>query len=165
MVQAAVTGLYIDPKMGTTAVVMLKEIDGDRTLPIYIETSLAYAIALELSRGKNKPARPLAHDLIASVMERLTTRIVRIVISDLRKSVYYARILMESRVGLLEIDARPSDSIVLALKFQAPIMIEEKVFEKRTKDGPESEEDWARELRNRLQKIPPEDFGSFSLES
>ena len=165
MIQAAVTGLYIDSKTGTTAVVLLKEIDGERTLPIWIEINLAYAIAIELNKDESKPKRPLAHDLIATVIRELQARIVRIVVSDLREKIYYAQILLESRIGLLEIDARPSDSIVLALKFKAPILIEERVFEKRVKDGSESEEDWAQELRNRLQQIPPEEFGNFSLDA
>lgn len=165
MIQAAVTGLYIDSKTGTTAVVLLKEIDGERTLPIWIEINLAYAIAIELNKDESKPKRPLAHDLIATVIRELQARIVRVVISDLREKIYYAQILLESRIGLLEIDARPSDSIVLALKFKAPILIEERVFEKRVKDGSESEEDWAQELRNRLQQIPPEEFGNFSLDA
>jgi bifunctional DNase/RNase len=163
MIQVSVSGLYTDPRMGTTAVVLLSEVGGDRLLPIWIEMNLAYAIGLELL--KDNPKRPLAHDLVASVVRELRARITRVVISDLRDSIYYARVLMDSPVGLIEIDARPSDSIVLALKFKAPIMIEERVFEKRVKDSSKSEEDWAQDLRKRLQRIPPEEFGSFNLES
>lgn len=163
MVQAAVTGIYTDPRLGTTAVVLLSEVDGERVLPIWIEMNLAFAIGIELLN--DKPKRPLAHDLIATVIRQLQARVVRVVISDLRDSVYYAQILLESPAGLLEIDARPSDSIVLALKFKAPILIEEQVFEKRAKDGSKSDEDWAQELRDRLQQIPPEEFGSFNLDS
>lgn len=163
MVQASVTGLYTDPRLGETAVVLLSEVDGERLLPIWIEMSLAYAIGLELLN--DKPRRPLAHDLVATVIQKLRARILRVVISDLRESVYYAQVLLESPVGLIEIDARPSDSIALALKFKAPILIEERVFEKRAKDSSKSDEDWAQELRNRLQQIPPEEFGSFSLDS
>lgn len=164
MVQATVTGLYTDPRLGTTAVVLLSEVDGERVLPIWIEMNLALAIGIELLNG-DRPKRPLAHDLVATVTRQLQARIVRVVISDLRDSVYYAQILMESPAGLLEIDARPSDSIALALKFKAPILIEERVFEKRAKDGSKSDEDWAQELRDRLQQIPPEEFGSFNLDS
>lgn len=163
MIQAAVTGIYTDPRLGTTAVVMLSEVNGKRVLPIWIEMNLALAISIELLN--DKPKRPLAHDLIATVIRQLRARIVRVVISDLRDSVYYAQVLLESPAGLLEIDARPSDSIVLALKFKAPILIEEQVFEKRAKDGSKSDEDWAQELRDRLQQIPPEEFGSFNLDS
>ncbi|OGG44157.1 MAG: hypothetical protein A3F84_18355 [Candidatus Handelsmanbacteria bacterium RIFCSPLOWO2_12_FULL_64_10] len=163
MIQAAVTGIYTDPRLGTTAVVMLSEVHGKRVLPIWIEMNLALAISIELLN--DKPKRPLAHDLIATVIRKLRARVVRVVISDLRDSVYYAQVLLESPAGLLEIDARPSDSIVLALKFKAPILIEEQVFEKRAKDGSKSDEDWAQELRDRLQQIPPEEFGSFNLDS
>ncbi len=163
MIQAAVTGIYTDPRLGTTAVVMLSEVHGKRVLPIWIEMNLALAISIELLN--DKPKRPLAHDLIATVIRQLRARVVRVVISDLRDSVYYAQVLLESPAGLLEIDARPSDSIVLALKFKAPILIEEQVFEKRAKEGSKSDEDWAQELRDRLQQIPPEDFGSFNLDS
>ena len=163
MIQAAVTGIYTDPRLGTTAVVMLSEVHGKRVLPIWIEMNLALAISIELLN--DKPKRPLAHDLIATVIRQLRARVVRVVISDLRDSVYYAQVLLESPAGLLEIDARPSDSIVLALKFKAPILIEEQVFEKRAKDGSKSDEDWAQELRDRLQQIPPEEFGSFNLDS
>lgn len=163
MIQAAVTGIYTDPRLGTTAVVMLSEVNGKRVLPIWIEMNLALAISIELLN--DKPKRPLAHDLIATVIRQLRARVVRVVICDLRDSVYYAQVLLESPAGLLEIDARPSDSIVLALKFKAPILIEEQVFEKRAKDSSKSEEDWAQELRDRLQQIPPEEFGSFNLDS
>ena len=165
MVQAAVTGLYIDPKMETTAIVLLKEVEGDRTLPIYIEINLAMAIAKELKKTKNEFDRPQAHDLIATVVNSLRSRIVRVLISDLRDRVYYARILLESSAGLLEIDARPSDSIVLALKSKAPIMIDEVVFDKKAKDGSESDGELGQDLRDRLRQIPPEDFGNFSLNS
>lgn len=162
MIQASVTGLYADPRIGAgTAVVLLSEVDGERLLPIWIEMNLAYAIGLELFC--DTPKRPLAHDLVAKVLGELKARVIRVVISDLREGVYYAQLLLESPVGFLEIDARPSDSIVLALKYKAPILIEEQVFEKRVKDSNKSDEDWAQELRDRLQQIPPEDFGSFSL--
>jgi len=142
---------------------MLSEVQGKRVLPIWIEMNLALAISIEMLN--DKPKRPLAHDLIATVIRQLRARVVRVVISDLRDSVYYAQVLLESPIGLLEIDARPSDSIVLALKFKAPILIEEQVFEKRAKDGSKSDEDWAQELRDRLRQIPPEEFGSFNLDS
>jgi uncharacterized protein len=163
MTQASVSGLYTDPRMGATAVVLLSEVGGERLLPIWIEMNLAYAIGLELLH--ESPKRPLSHDLIASVVRELRARILKVVVSDLRDGVFYARVLLDSPVGLIEIDARPSDSIVLALKCRAPIMIEERVFEKRARDGAKSEVDWARDLRERLQQIPPEEFGSFDLES
>ncbi len=163
MVQASVTGLYADPRIGArTAVVLLSEVDGERLLPIWVEMTLAYAIGLELL--SDTPKRPLAHDLVATVLRKLQARVVRVVISDLKDGIYYAQLLLESPVGLLEIDARPSDSIVLALKSKAPILIEERVFEKRAKDSNKSDEDWAQELRDRLQQIPPEEFGSFNLD-
>ncbi len=164
MIQASVSGLYADPRIGAgTAVVLLSEVDGERLLPIWIEMNLAYAIGLELF--SDTPKRPLAHDLVSTVLNKLQARVIRVVISDLREGIYHARLLLESPVGLLEIDARPSDSIVLALKFKAPILIEERVFEKRAKDSNKSDEDWAQELRDRLQQIPPEDFGRFSLDA
>ena len=131
MFQASVSGLYLDQQTGEP-VVLLREIDGDRILPIWISTNEMLALAIERSSGTNRPKRPLSHDLVETVISRLNARVVRAVIFELKDHIYLARLLLESASGILEIDARSSDSIILALKFKAPIYVSPEVAEKRT---------------------------------
>lgn len=174
IVEARVHGLVFDPKT-QQHVVVLRELDGLRVLPIWIGPGEAMAIQ-RLVTQEPFP-RPLTHDLIALVIEGLKAKVVRIVIADLREGTFFASIIIEREGGLLSIDARPSDSIAVALRTSAPILVNEELMQAPPEQqeqgaetpGPQgpppelSPEEKAEQLRRYLEKLNPEDFGKFQM--
>ncbi len=138
---------------------MLKEKFGERTLPIWIGDNEAMAIAMSLEGIK--PPRPLTHDLIKILLDAFKSRVTKIVINDLQNETYYARIYLESDSEIFSVDARPSDSIALALRYGAAIFVEDNIMEKNGLifKGDSVEE----ELKNKLRTTKPEDFGKFQI--
>lgn len=114
--------------MSQYRIVILKDISSDRYLPIWIGPCEADAITIELQ--EMPPQRPLTHDLLKSVIQELGGQIIHILISDLRNDVYYARIVVEVNGRQMEIDARPSDAIALAVRARVPIFVSETVMER-----------------------------------
>lgn len=118
-------------------VVILKELQGERTLPILIGPFEATCIALGLE-GTPFP-RPLTHELLKSVIEALDAKVVRIVIHNYQDETFYAKLVLESKAGITEIDARPSDCIALALRTKSPIYVTDKIhLEAPIDDDPEN---------------------------
>lgn len=155
----SVSGLAID--MGSNApVVLLKETEGKRVLPIWIGPYEAMAIAMELAGITSK--RPLTHDLMKMVISGLGGKITKVEITELKDQTFYARIWIQQDDSILNIDARPSDSIALALRVKAPIYVASDVFNLHL-GTEETEEERARNLRERLKRINPEEFGNFSF--
>ncbi|MEJ5258928.1 MAG: bifunctional nuclease family protein [Anaerohalosphaeraceae bacterium] len=109
-------------------IIVLKEKGGQRSFPIVIGMPEILAIDRRL-KGYEMP-RPLTHDLLASVIEQMGGRIVKIVICDLREHTFYARIHIEQNGRIIEVDSRPSDAIALASGLQVPIFVEDSVFDK-----------------------------------
>jgi bifunctional DNase/RNase len=109
-------------------VVVLKDDEKNRWLPIVVGSTEAQAIALQLE--KVEPPRPLTHDLMKNLLESIDVRISRVIVSDLRENTYYAQIGLQLNGKKREIDARPSDAIALALRMKAPIFVEEEVMKK-----------------------------------
>jgi hypothetical protein len=166
MVQVKVSGLIVDDN-SKSPVVILQEMEGERYLPIWIGPFEAQAIANEI-QGKKFP-RPLTHDLLASAIGSLKASVSRIVISDLREKTFFASIILQQGGEVVSLDARPSDSIALAVRAKAPIFVSEKVLEGEAAGrppglGPEmSEEERAEDLKRRLEGLDPEDFGKFTM--
>ena len=167
MIPVRVGGLAIDERT-KSPVVLLQEIEGNRVLPIWIGPMEASAIHMELL-GK-KYQRPLTHDLMINILEGLSARVSRVVITDLKESTFFANIYIDGGSGAVAVDARPSDSIAIALRSRAPIFIVEKLFEKSAQENisaPKTErtpEEKAEELRRYLEGLNPEDFGKFNPE-
>ncbi len=109
-------------------VVVLEDVDKTRLVPIWIGISEGNAIALEM-QGEKFP-RPLTHDLMVGFLKVLKAEIQKIIISDLRENSYYAIIVIKSGDATYEVDARPSDSLALAVRVKCPIYIDEKVLKK-----------------------------------
>lgn len=109
-------------------VVILKEVRGDRHLPIWIGDFEAQAIAMEL-QGLAAP-RPLPYDLMKAMIGDLGGSVERILVTDLAQDVFYARIVIDVAGRTVEIDSRPSDAIALAVRTQAPILVDESVMER-----------------------------------
>jgi len=114
--------------MNYQRVVILKEKDADRYLPIWIGPAEADAIAVRLQEVS--VARPLTHDLLRAIVEALGASVSHIVVNDLANDTFFARIYLEVDGRVLEIDSRPSDAIALAVRAQVPIYAEETVLEK-----------------------------------
>ena len=170
VVEARVNGLVLEHKTQQN-IVILREVDGDRILPIWIGPGEAQAIRRILS--EEPFPRPLTHDLLHLVVEGLKARISRVVIADLRENTFYASVFVERESEVLSIDARPSDSIAVALRASAPIFVNEKLLQpppeaEEAAEGEEeprelTAEEKAEQLRRYLEKLNPEDFGKFQL--
>jgi bifunctional DNase/RNase len=109
-------------------VVILEEREGSRRLPIWIGETEASSIASELRAIE--PPRPNAHDLAKRLIDGLEGSVARVVVTDLARGVYYARIVLQHGGESVEIDSRPSDAIAIALRARAPLFVDERLFEK-----------------------------------
>ncbi|MDI6839720.1 MAG: bifunctional nuclease family protein [bacterium] len=156
MIRAEVSGLAYD-SMSKMPVVFLKEIDGERILPIWIGFHEASAIAMV--REHISPRRPLTHDLIKNIVDGLDASVIKIIVNEIQDGTYYARIYLGRGNSIVEIDARPSDSIAIALRSSAPIYIAEEVLEK----GGAFTLKESKDLKHHFQELKPEDFGKFNL--
>lgn len=122
-IQVDILGLSTSPASGGAYALILKEVNGNRRLPIIIGAFEAQSIALEMEGIK--PPRPLTHDLMKNILETMGNDLSEITISELKDGTFYARLIFNGQ----EIDARPSDAIALAVRFGAPIFVNDKVME------------------------------------
>jgi bifunctional DNase/RNase len=127
MVEVTIDSIRVS-LMSQHRVVILKDVDSDRYLPIWIGPFEADAITIILQ--EQEVPRPLTHDLLKNVIHQLGGTVEQIVISELKNEVFYARIIVEANGRTLEIDSRPSDAIALAVRVRVPIYIEEAVMDK-----------------------------------
>ncbi|MDQ7824397.1 MAG: bifunctional nuclease family protein [Candidatus Eremiobacteraeota bacterium] len=137
-------------------VVILRDFEGKRYLPILIGPFEATAIALALE-GTPVP-RPLSHDLMKSIIESLKATVNRIVIHDLHDNTFYAKIVLEMEGKTIEIDARPSDSIALALRANAPIFVSERIVLEETVVDKSAEEQDLKKFKKYIENLKPSDF-------
>jgi len=160
MLRAQIHGLALDITSKSPVVILSAE-ETDKVLPIWIGHFEAWAIAMELSQIKSK--RPLTHDLIQALLTALKGSVEKVEITELRDQTFYARIYVERDGEIHEIDARPSDSLAIALKADAPIFVAAELFSIGEDKGlPEHIND-PENLKERLRNISPEDFGKYSL--
>jgi bifunctional DNase/RNase len=162
MIRMRVAHLGLD-RATNTPVVILREEEGERTLPIWIGASEANAIALELQGVK--PERPLTHDLMKALLSGLGAELRRVLIAGLRENTYLARLLIYRGTDVFEVDARPSDSIALALRMNAPIFTEDDLLERsaNTAANPPTEPGNDPDaLKRFLEKLDPQDLGRFN---
>ncbi len=144
-------------------VVILREKAGSRVLPIWIGPAEASAIAMELQGVK--AVRPMTHDLLKQVIVGLGGELRRILISAVKENTYFAELLIQREDHVFQVDARPSDSIALALRLQAPIFASDQLLEQSGVEADDSDGAGSREaerLREYLEKLDPEDFGKFN---
>ncbi len=157
-VQVRVSGLARDER-NNSPVVILQEVGGNRVLPIWIGPAEASSIALELAGRKFQ--RPLTHDLLKTVVDGLGAQVVKVLITELRDATFFAKLLIRrDEQDVLSVDARPSDSIAVALRTKAPIMVEPSLFQMERGAEAESEEIDSEALRKFLRDLPPENFGN-----
>ena len=137
-------------------VVILKDLEGKRYLPILIGPFEATAIALALE-GTPVP-RPLSHDLMRSIIQSLKAKVARIVIHDIQENTFYAKVVLESNGGTLEVDARPSDSIALALRTNAPIFVSERIVLEETVTDKQAGDEDQKKFKRFIEGLKPSDF-------
>ena len=162
MLEAKIEGLALDMTTNSP-VVILAPTELNKVLPIWIGHAEAWGIAMELSGVKSK--RPLTYDLLIEVLGTLDATVDRVEITELKEQTFYARIHLSANGRTYEIDARPSDSIALALKANAKIFVNEELFNISESQSDESSPmpTDPESLRERLKRINPEDFGKYSL--
>jgi bifunctional DNase/RNase len=125
-VQVEILGLSSTPSAGGAYAILLKEVYGNRRLPIIIGAFEAQAIALEMEGIK--PPRPLTHDLLKSIIDNLGATVQEVVIDELKENTFYAKIILDVSSLTNDIDSRPSDAIAIAVRTQAPIFVNEDVM-------------------------------------
>jgi bifunctional DNase/RNase len=142
-------------------VVLLKSSEGDEVLPIWI--GHAEGMAIQLSISGEKFERPLTHDLLKAAIESLGATLAKVAVTDLSSNTFFAKLFLKRGDEVIVIDARPSDSVALALRFGAPIYVARDVFsahkrslEMGTAPGPEADPD--DEIRRYLKDLDPGDF-------
>jgi uncharacterized protein len=165
LVPMSIKGLMLDP-VSNSPIVVLKDDDEKFFLPIWVGIFEANAIALQLENITTP--RPMTHDLLRNLIAQLDARVTRIVINDLKDATFFAqiRLLIKSGTGgdrMLEIDARPSDAIALALRTEAPIYVAQSVLEQAQTITPENAEESEEKSKNWFENLSPEDFGKYKM--
>ena len=160
MIEVVVAQLGMD-RTSNSPVVILREREGTRVLPIWIGPAEASAIAMEMQGIR--PPRPMTHDLLKTVIHGLGANVTRIRIAALKEKTYLAELWLARGDHVFQLDARPSDSIALALRTSAPIFTEDDLLDDvddldTTAPDPAAE---AERLRTWLENMNPEDFGKF----
>ena len=158
MLEMKVRGLTLDP-LSNMALVILRDLEGNKALPIWVGIPEANAIALEIEQVPTP--RPMTHDLIKNILEGINASVTRVVVNDLRDSTFYATISLSLQGKEFHIDARPSDAIAVALRVKAPIYVTLDVIERagnmdasmqNATEEPDRVKEW-------LENLKPEDFG------
>jgi len=145
--------------VGKQPIVLLKTADGNKFLPIWIGHPEAAAILMKL-QGATTP-RPMTHDLVTDMLSQLDAHVVRITVTELRDSTFYAQITVQQDGSEIEIDSRPSDAIALAIRAEAPIFVADRVIEESAIEfeGEEvNEEEIVSEFKQFLENVSPEEF-------
>jgi bifunctional DNase/RNase len=165
LIKMKVSGLTIDP-LTNTPIVILKDIQEKKAIPIWIGLFEASAIATELE--KITFSRPMTHDLLTDILRVLGVEVTKIEINDLRNNTFFANICLVKDGKNLVIDARPSDAIAIALRANAPIFVDDKVIEKsrnvdfgtKLTDLDKMKDD---KLKEFLENLSPDDFGKYKM--
>ena len=164
MIQMKVMGIALDTRTGSP-IVVLHDKENRRALPIWIGSAEASSIIRKIENLS--VARPMTHDLIISIVEKTGYKISKVEISDVEKETYYAIIFLENdKEEVIEIDARPSDAIAIAIRVDAPIFVSAKVLATGSvstdsaKDAQEAEE-----FKSFIQDIKPSDFAKLLKDS
>ena len=155
MEKMLIHGVNLDV-MTNQPVVILKDSDQKKFLPIWIGQFEATSILMELQGVK--PARPLTHDLLKSMLDLLSLKVVKIIINDIVDGTFYAQIYLNKGDKDYSVDARPSDAIALAVRADVPIFATENVVKKASIISEEGEDDVVEQFKDFLESVNPEDF-------
>ena len=161
MQEMVIYGVSFD-MVGKQPIVLLKTVDSNKFLPIWIGHPEAAAILMKL-QGASTP-RPMTHDLVTDMLSQLDAHVVRICVTELRENTFYASITLQQDGSEIEVDSRPSDAIALAVRAEAPIFAADRVIEESAIEfeGEDVDQDVldaeVAKFRNFLDEVTPEDF-------
>ena len=156
LVEMQVKGLMLDP-VTSVPIVILKDDDGSRVLPIWVGPSEASAIALQIENIT--PPRPMTHDLLRDVIGALGVTVSRIIVSELKGSTFYAFLELRLGVDVILVDARPSDALALAIRTRAPIFVRSEVLEQARSIEVATDQADQDRLQRWLESLDPDDMG------
>ncbi|HEY2908501.1 MAG TPA: bifunctional nuclease family protein [Vicinamibacterales bacterium] len=159
-IEMTIKGLMVDP-ITNMPIVILRDKEGDRVLPIWVGIFEANAIALQIENITTP--RPMTHDLLRNVIHDLRASVQKIVVCDLQENTFYALVYLTLNGETVAIDARPSDAIALALRTRAPIFVEEGVIDQaKTVDFSADKTD-ADRLHKWLESLDPDELGKYKM--
>jgi bifunctional DNase/RNase len=161
-IEMTIKGLMVDP-ITNTPIVILRDKEGQKVLPIWVGIFEANAIALQIENIATP--RPMTHDLLRNVIHDLKAEVKKIVVCDLQENTFYALIYLaiDGHGELVAIDARPSDAIALALRTRAPIFVEETVIDHAKTVDFTTEKADADRLHKWLESLDPDDLGKYKM--
>jgi bifunctional DNase/RNase len=159
LVAMSIKGLMLDP-VSNSPIVVLKDEDDRFFLPIWVGIFEANAIALQLENVTTP--RPMTHDLLRNMIAELNAQVTRIVINDLRDSTFFAQIRLLMGGKTLELDARPSDAIALALRTEAPIFVAQSVLEQAQTITPDADEQDDK-MKKWFEGLGPDELGKYKM--
>jgi len=154
-IEMMIKGLMIDP-ITNMPIIILRDGDGGRILPIWVGVFEANAIALQMENVQTP--RPMTHDLLKNVIEDLSAAVERIVVTDLKENTFYAVIHLRTDGRGVVVDARPSDAIALALRAGAEIVAEEELLDEAGVEMAETEDDEVEKFKEFLDHVSADDF-------
>jgi bifunctional DNase/RNase len=160
-IEMTIKGLMIDP-ITNMPIIILRDQEGQRILPIWVGVFEANAIALQIENVQTP--RPMTHDLLKNVIDDLSAQVERIVVTDLKENTFYALIHLRTNGHSIEVDARPSDAIALALRTRSPIFVEEAVIQnaRSVESSREPSMDVTR-LQKWLENLSDEELGKYKM--
>ena len=159
-IEMSIKGLMVDP-ITNMPIVILRDKDGQKVLPIWVGIFEANAIALQIENIATP--RPMTHDLLRNVIQDLKASVQKVVVCDLQENTFYALIYLLLNGNTLAIDARPSDAIALALRTRAPIFVEDTVIDHAKTVDFTSEANDADRLQKWLESLDPDDLGKYKM--
>jgi bifunctional DNase/RNase len=158
-IEMTIKGLMVDP-ITNMPIIILRDKEGQKVLPIWVGVSEANAIALQIENISTP--RPMTHDLLRNVIADLKASVQKIVVCDLQDNTFYALIYLSLHGETLAVDARPSDAIALALRTRAPIFVEDAVIDNAKMDISAEQADSDR-LQKWLESLDPDDLGKYKM--
>ena len=159
-IEMTIKGLMVDP-ITNMPIVILRDADGQRVLPIWVGIFEANAIALQIENMATP--RPMTHDLLRNIISDLKADVEKIVVCDLQENTFYALIYLRVNGEVVAVDARPSDAIALALRVRAPIYVEETVIDNAKTLDFSPDKDDSQRLAKWLESLDPEDLGKYKM--
>jgi bifunctional DNase/RNase len=159
-IEMRIKGLIIDP-ISKMPIVVLEELNGQRLLPIWIGVFEANAISLTMENIATP--RPMTHDLVKSVLEKLDASLEKIVVTDVKDNTFYADIHCRCQQKNITIDSRPSDAIALSIRMNAPIFVSEEVVDKAHSMKFDQNLEDSEKLKKWLEGLSPDDFGKYKM--
>ena len=159
-IEMTIKGLMVDP-VTNMPIIILRDKDGQKILPIWVGIFEANAIALQIENVSTP--RPMTHDLLKNVINDLRGVVQKIVVSDLKENTFYALIYVTLQGDTVAVDARPSDAIALALRARVPIFVEESVIENAKTIDFSAEKPDADRLHKWLESLDPDELGKYKM--